>query len=252
MMLYTPWLSAQPNYFLIDKVNIAGLANQHEFKLELSVKPQFADNFGLNISPTIEAAYSPIEHLVVIASYHSIINRQELTWDWFTPVALARVDGYLLEAGLGYTTWIGRYGHSEITVNYGNSMLRRRDVYDDYHFTTSSDFNASYHSICLQPSIGIKEGRASVDGGVRYMFRSCYNYSVQDAGSATSFKNSNGFLGTFINFEAGGDLIRYNMQTGFSGVVQGNIYGDDVAGYMTIGISLHLSGPEKKGSYLNY
>jgi hypothetical protein len=228
---------------------VAGFTGAQEFKLVLSVKPQNTQEIIPNFSPSLEAAYAPIDHLVLLVAFHSVFNRQVLDQGWVVPEESAKVNGYAFEAGVGYFSTLGEKGHAEVSLLYGNSSIRRRATDQSYSF--NQNFDASYHSVTIQPSLGVSTRRIMLHGGLRYMLRNYYDITWHDVYYTNPIASLTNTLGLFVNFESAGDkLIRFNMQGGVTTSLQDSNKPNPLAAYCTLGLALRLA-PRERG-YMNW
>ena len=126
--------SCSERLYYPDRANVPAFREAHELKAVLSVKPQdFMDGGGSPACPAADVAYAPINHLGIIASYRTIVNRDAYLYPvsgkpenysvYNTSVA---INGHRFEGGAGYFTGLGRKGIFEIYGGYGNGVVKAR------------------------------------------------------------------------------------------------------------------------------
>ncbi len=219
--------SCSERLYYPDRANVPAFREAHELKAVLSVKPQdFMDGGGSPACPAADVAYAPINHLGIIASYRTIVNRDAYLYPvsgkpenysvYNTSVA---INGHRFEGGAGYFTGLGRKGIFEIYGGYGNGVVKGQDK-----------FTANYNRFFLQPEAGFRSSRISLMGGIRVAMQQYYKLQSPDSTLRYNIDTyQNGFnapvdflsqhfifVEPFINFEVGYKYVSFNMQFGFT------------------------------------
>lgn len=227
--------ACQQRMYFPDRANTPGLREGLEGKLTLAFKPHAANSIdsvqqGNMLSFGADLAFSPVNHLGIIASYRSINHRviREDQDDRY--VFGGDFTGHRWEGGLGYFNTFGRLGKVEVYAGYGRGIIRRYS-----NNSPERDYTSRYNRYFIQPAVGFGNHKVSVTGGFRVAYQRFYDFESRDADLRYNImRNSEGdiereaiaFIEPFINAELGWKYIKYNMQAGCSGqVLGGNISG---------------------------
>lgn len=249
--------SCQQRLYFPERANVMGFKEANEAKLTASFKPQAdddnsGDNVFPNASPAIDLAYSITDHIAVVGSFRSLVNR-EIDEDGLLyggSGSYGRYNGHRFEGGIGYFTAPGK-GLFEVIGGYGNGSLRRRDVY----FTppiSSYDFDTRYHRFFGQAAGGIGNNVFRFMGGVRLAVQKYYDFRAIDPTLVHTIASSDGrtapatqqlftFVEPFVNMEVGYKLVKFNMQFGTAAQMSGGKIAAEIPFYGSFGIVIHYA-----------
>ncbi len=241
--------SCSERLYYPDRANVPAFREAHEIKAVVSVKPQ--DNaVGPAVSPAADLAYAPINHLGIIASYRTIVNRDGYLYPVFdkpdnysynnTPV---NIYGHRIEGGAGYFTGFGRMGIFEAYGGYGNGVV-----------DGTSKFTSRYNRFFVQPEAGVRSRIFSAMGGIRVTMEKFYGFESGDPALLSEINSERYgpyvdltaqrffFVEPFVNFEVGYKYVAFNAQLGFSAQVDHNpaITGDFPV-YASFGAVFHFA-----------
>lgn len=275
--------------FFPDKVNCPGLHKQFDAKLNLSMKFHFNESGSTELlspgklifNPVAEVAFSPIEHLYIMASYRSQQNREvydeniaqgyQLTYGGNPSTIFSGNSNYgnytgdQGEMGIGYYTNTGSKTMIDIAAGVGFGTLSRTgqsvimtttdDMGNVNEYNLSFNFNSKYTNYFVQGAFGLVSKHASFKAGIKASFRdftsmSYYTPLVEhfindNYQSGTILNNTHAYLQPFVDFEVGGRIARYNIQAGVSDEVYDWSFAGMVKAYVCMGLALNLN-PDKK------
>lgn len=244
--------SCQQRLYFPDRANTPGLIEPMEGKVTLAFKPQLnaADSLEYIESPVSIAgdlAFSPVNHLGLIVSYRSTINRiiNEDNDFWVYGDQLGGTfNGHRFEIGAGYYGVIGSRGKAEVYAGYGNGRLQREGK-----LTPEQDFHTRYHRFFVQPAIGFGNDKISFTGGFRIALQKFYSFESDDP----TLKYNIGqepqdvtavlypFWEPFINFEVGHPYLKFNVQTGLTRQLAGSHIAGNVPFFISFGLVGHFA-----------
>lgn len=227
--------SCDERMYFPSRATAPGLREQFDTKLVLSLKAQSASTNGdtathkhatSTVSPAVDFAFSPVNHLGLTFSYNGITNRaiDELG----TSTNAGVFNGHRFDGGAGYYTNFGRLGFFEGYVGAGGGYLQRKSYYSNYE-----DFTTHYTRFYLQPAAGIGNDLFMLTGGVRMAMQHFTDFNSADSMLRYTITYRDNYPGTnvtaqtfiffepFINFEIGYKYIKLNLQTGFSSQITG-------------------------------
>lgn len=242
--------SCQPRLYFPDRANAPALSEAYEGKLILSMKPQTTSSdslgkrHGQGSSFSMDAAFSPADHIGIIASYrrlnHKYLSEDSDFYGWGFG---GDYTGNRYEIGAGYYDRIGGKGRADIYFGYGNGSLDRRGwIYPE------RNFSVRYHRFFLQPSIGAGNDVFLINGGFRLAWHTYYDFLSPDPALRYHILDDNsdihgefsGFIEPFINMEVGYKFAKFNMQTGWTAQIFGSKVGAGVPFYVSLGLVFHL------------
>lgn len=244
--------SCQQRLYFPDRANTPGLIEPMEGKAALSFKPQAngtdsLDYMGSPVSIAGDLAFSPVNHLGLIASYRSTINRivEEDNAFWVNGDQLGSIyNGHRLEIGAGYYDVIGHRGKVEVYAGYGNGRLQREGK-----LTPELDFRIRYHRFFVQPAIGFGNDKISFTGGFRIAIHKFYDFRSYDPTlkyhigrepqDVTSVLYP--FWEPFVNFEVGHPYLKFNVQTGLSKQLAGSHITGNAPFFISFGLVGHFA-----------
>ena len=246
--------SCDERMYFPSRATAPGLREQFDTKLVLSLKGQSATDGDTathksatsTVSPAVDFAFSPVNHLGLTFSYNGITNRaiDELG----TSTNSGVFNGHRFDGGAGYYTNFGRLGFFEGYVGAGGGLLQRKSFY-----ANSEDFTAHYTRFYLQPAAGIGNDLFMLTGGIRMAVQHFTDFNAGDSLLRYKITYRDNFIGTdvtaqtfiffepFINFEIGYKYIKFNVQTGFSGQVAGGTIIGSFPVYVSGGIVLNFA-----------
>lgn len=245
--------SCQQKMYFPDRANTPGLMEAYEVKLTTAWKPQESSSdsgyrSGHNGSSFgADLAFSPVNHLGLIASYRSIHNKS-ITEDRGTDYTKygGEFNGHRWEGGIGYFTTFGRLGKFETYAGYGRGEIRRRGITNP-----ERDYNTDYNRIFIQPALGFSNNVVSITGGIRFAYQKYVNfrsdnpnlrYTILDKYTREDVEGATvGFLEPFINAEVGWKYIKFNAQTGCSGQIFGSSVSGNLPFYFSLGLAFHFA-----------
>lgn len=251
--------SCYPTIYFPDRVNTPGFAHRGEAKAVIGFKVQPSDSATGNvIAPVFDAAYAVANHVGVMVSYRSLVNKyvdESRTYGYFkNKKSFGGIyNSHYFEGGFGYFTTMGKVGRFEAYGGVGAGSISRRGNYAPQY-----DFNSDYYKIFLQPAIHIapdKGRRFKVGGGFRLTMVNYYRfiatnpdtkYYVIDSDPASKYKTTVTdkpftLFEPFINLEVGYKFVKFNLQLcGNSGVNDGARYiGSSPA--LSLGLVFHYA-----------
>ena len=247
--------SCQQSFYVADKVNSPGFKKAGEAKLDLSARPQTSYQDGAHFSYSADAAYAPINHLGIIASYRVLNNK--VNREAYAPAAFfatkyryAKYNGQRGDIGAGYFTRIGRKAKYEAYAGYGNGTLKADISYDStFSPKPSQAYTTSYNRFFIQSAVGMSNNYFSIMGGCRYTLHKYYNFKATDPtlknalipNSTQDFtKKSFGFVEPYFEVQVGYKYVKFNYQIGFPFQANGpSLAGVHGAPYMSFGILMH-------------
>lgn len=228
------------------------LSKALEGKLVVAAKPQVNDQdsaFGNGSSASlgIDAAFAPLNHLGLVASYRTVNNRKI---DEDDPIFLypsqygGLFNGNRWELGAGYFTTFDRRGRFEAYAGFGRGTLGRRGF-----STPEKDFDTKYDRYFLQGAAGAGSDIYAFSGGLRFAAMRFNNFTSpttptlryeilenhQDVEAETF-----AFVEPFINAEIGWKIIRFTMQMGTSLQINGEKIVGNTPFYVSLGAAFHF------------
>lgn len=246
--------SCDERLYLPSRASAPGLREQFDTKLVLSLKPQSATDGDTAtnkhatsiVSPAVDFAFSPVNHLGLTFSYSGITNRaiNELGISTNSGV----LNGHRFDGGAGYYTNFGRLGFFEGYVGAGGGMLQRKSFYSNYE-----DFTTHYTRFYLQPAAGIGNDIFMLTGGIRMALQHFTDFNAGDSLLRYKITYRDNIVGTdvtaqtfiffepFINFEIGYKYAKFNVQTGFSSQLTGGTIIGSFPVYVSMGIVLNFA-----------
>ena len=234
------WLStavnAQRSVLLPEASIVPGFRDASDLKLTASLQAAAGDETSMG-SASVAIAYAPTGHLMIAGSYHAILDLPETDLYLSGHNEVARIKGNSFEGGAGYFRTIGKQGHAELLMTYGNGSLQRRSMATGE--VMPENYDAHYHCLTIQPAVGITNNKSAVECGFSYRLRNFYEFD--DATSKGSMiAGTYSTVSSFINLEAGSKLVRFNVQAGVYNPIGRNAF-SDLHTYLTLGLALHFS-----------
>lgn len=260
--------SCQQRMYFPDRANVLGFKEKGEAKLTASFKPQNDDNTNnapAQVSPSVDIAYAPVNHLAVIGSYRKTINRNIPERP-----ALGKMgglfNGHRIEGGLGYFTTFGRQSRFEILGGFGKGNLER--VGTKY---PERDFSTRYNRWFLQAAGGYSSNIISVMAGIRFAYHKYTSFKSSDstleyriapdfyaydsywnpvfnAGPVFNVLQTKSvtdqnftFVEPFLNVEIGYKYVKLNGQIGSAFQTSGGRMAGNTPLYVSVGIVLHYA-----------
>jgi hypothetical protein len=252
-LLLVSFSSCQQRLYFPERANTPMLSEALEAKVTLSAKPQANHSDSAHgkagaASFAMDAAFAPVNHFGIIASYRSQ-NKRRI--DEETGILINSYggvfNGHRWEGGLGYFTGFGRLGRVEAYAGYGNGLLTRSSYY-----THERDFSTRYHRFFLQGAAGAGNHIFTAGGGLRVSMHTYYDFTAPDPilryhvldldGPAVDVQQETFvFVEPFINAEVGYRFIRFNMQLGSALQTSGQRIAGNTPFYFSIGCTFHFS-----------
>lgn len=252
--------SCQQRMYFPDPVNAPGLRHAHDIAATVSVKLQNdeKDSFfhGSPVTPCVDAAYSPVEHVGIIASYHALANRvvtEEQNTLLYNHNVGGKFTGGNFDLGAGYYTVVNEEGLFEFYGGLGFGNIKRRGITN-----LSYDYDANYLRIFIQPSIGFTHKHFTLSGGIRCMLERFTEFNaLNDPALRYTIANKDQlgtdvtaqnfvFIQPFMQMQIGYKYVWFNCQLGLSAQVSGGAIGDNPF-YGSLGIALLSSDLFSKG-----
>jgi hypothetical protein len=242
--------SCQQRLYFPDRVNSPLLTKGLEGKLTVAVKPQINDSDsgqaeGSPFSTGIDAAFSPINHLGLIASFRSI-NKRRIDEDYGSYVVDQYggvFDGHRWELGAGYFSSFGK-GRAEVYGGLGFGKLSRRGT-----SSPERDYDTRYNRQFLQGGIGTGNDIFLIGGGFRFammQFREFTSPNTPDLryrvlGAYRDVQDVNFiFMEPYVTAEVGWKVIKFNMQVGTSVQMSGDKIAGNTPFFMSLGAVFHF------------
>lgn len=247
--------SCDERMYFPSRATAPGLREQFDTKLVLSLKAQMASTNGDTathkhatsiVSPAVDFAFSPVNHLGLTFSYNGITNRA--IGELGTSTNAGVFNGHRFDGGAGYYTNFGRLGFFEGYVGAGGGYLQRKSFYSSYE-----DFSAHYTRFYLQPAAGIGNSIFMLTGGMRLALQHFNDFKAGDSMLRYKITNRDNYVGPdvtsqtfifwepFINFEIGYKYVKFNVQTGFSSQLAGGTIIGSFPVYVSMGIVLNFA-----------
>lgn len=254
--------SCYQRMYFPDRVNSPGLNEALDAKLTLAVKPQSAgSDSGVNssnLSPSVDIAFAPVNHLGIIASYRSVNNRfirgegidvYGYPYADYTDQTIlgGLFNGNRFDIGVGFFTEMGNRGVFEVYAGYGRGSIERKGYY-----YKQLNFTSNYNRYFIQPAIGFDFDNVSLTGGARIAINrytsfnspdSSLRYKITDDGDTWSDVLNQNFclLEPFINFEVGYKFVKFNLQMGASTPLLSNTVSGKFPVYATLGVAFRFA-----------
>lgn len=248
--------SCEQTIYFPQHVNIANFRHKGEYKVNFSTKlPSDDAAHILYVSPSLEGAYAVTNHIAVIGSYHTVTRCFPL--DTLTghqsgddrPEIGGHLLGHSFEIGGGYYKKLGSLGTYEAIAGYGNGVINRTSE-SALDVPALYDFKARYNNWFLQTSFGLYlHHHVTLSVGFRAQTLHCSKFDSHDprltylimyGQSVTkmlSVQSQNyGYLQHYLNLEAGGNHIKFNLQLGLSFSLTPYTVGSQISAYCTLGI----------------
>ena len=248
--------SCSQRLYYPDRANAPAFTEAHEVKATLSIKPEDilgnSDN-STRVAPAFDVAYAPINHLGIIASYRSVVNKDAYLYpvtgkpeNYSSSNTMVTLNGHRFEAGAGYFTGFGGAGVFEAYAGYGNGMLKA-----DPKINGTAAFTTRYNRYFVQAESGIKNDIISVVGGLRFATQDYYSFDAPDKSLRYAInadpvtQNPSDltsqrfyFLEPFVEIEAGYRFLFFNMQLGGTAQMDKNAtMTADVPLFLSMGIT---------------
>lgn len=236
-----------PGIYFPDRANAPMLSKAHEGHFVVSVKPQTNSSDSLHgqgepVSYALDAAFAPINHLGVIASFRALNNR--ITYDdptFYQSDYGGTFNGHRWELGVGYFDAFGRLGRAEAYAGLGRGFLDRESS-----ASPERNFTTNYNRYFIQAGAGIANSNFSIGGGARVAFHRFDHFQSPNNPQLRYLILKDGkdimaatptFFEPYIKEEVGWRFIRFNAQQGYSS----SIGKDDISGYGLFYLSIGLS-----------
>lgn len=246
--------SCTQRIYFPDKVVTPGLTAQFETKVNLSFRmhnsysPTNDSTSSLKFSPSIDLAFSPLNHLGVFGSYKTLLNKYFRETDIFDPKNLDNTKTFggtfndrILEFGIGYFNKLGKKAKFEIYAGYGTGNLKRTGP-----LFSQFDFTSKYHRFFIQPAAGIDFKHVSLMGGVKITNQKHDNFNspiVPDLrlqlglNGSDILKENFWLVQPFVTVEVGWEYLKFNAQIGIgTSSNETQIYSNRPIGYFSIGL----------------
>jgi hypothetical protein len=193
----------------------------------------------------IDAAFSPVNHLGLIASYRSI-NKRRIDEDfgsYFVDQYGGTFNGHRWDVGAGYFSSFGK-GRAELYGGVGFGTLSRRGS-----TTKERDYDTKYNRQFLQGGIGTGNDVFLIGGGFRFalmQFRDFSSPTTPDLryrilGPVRDVQDVNfAFMEPYVNMEVGWKVIKFNMQVGTSVQMTGDKIAGNAPFFMSLGAVFHF------------
>ena len=246
-----------------DRANTPGLSEALEGKITASWKGQATSTDGLGTergagsSFALDAAFAPINHLGITASYRGLNDRVVGSEKVFLPndesvYRTALYQGYRWDGAVGYFNTFDRLGRYEIYAGGGAGELRRRGATEAQY-----DYTTRYMRYYVQPAVGIGNQVIVLMGGVRILAQRYNSFSAPDPQRVryvTDALGERSIVGQaivcaepFINGEVGYRFLKFNLQIGSSLKLAGPRVMGAIPVYGCAGITLHFAPSFLKG-----
>lgn len=263
----TLFSSCYQNMYFADRANSPDFNKQGEFKFTGAIKPNtntsIPDTPGAEtirwslLSPEVDVAYAITDHIAVMASYSSVINRyipedepKGLHASSYDTSIGGNINLHSVEIGAGYFGAKGRVLRYGIYGNVGTGVVSRHGIILPHY-----DYKSKFFKFSVQPEIGLKPSQ-----GERFAFAAGFRltgvkyYGLRSANPNTKYalgaydvedKTEDvttqlyGYLEPYVNLEVGYKYVKLNFQFGFNG---GLMYNADHIGqspYVSAGLLFH-------------
>ena len=262
---------AQNTFYFSDEVIATGFRQAGELKADLSVKPQVKNDDGLlntppfptsmNFSPSVSLAYAVTKHMLVTASFNSLIHKQP--YDGTKDIGYIGTGGYYsgssVEAGVGYFHCFKKRYVIEAAAGYCNGSLSSHEFSAlDYNYAGHSseyyDYSVYYDRAFFNTAASFKSDYVQFSVGVRLTATNYHDFTVsnsyltyifeEDAPKSNSYLTTNTFfmLQPFIGIQVGPKHFNFNFQTGVNSQLgTRSLLGSYATPfYMTVGLGCDL------------
>jgi len=225
------------------------LRNGGDLKATVSTKLQTDGNTNkLDISPSIYAAFSPVNHLGIMAFYqHTKRGMQETSGGtfWSTNTNyLYKADRFSVATGYYHSS--PNHFHSEIYLGYSKGNFEK-----NFLDTSVNVFKNNYEQWFAQPALAFfLHDNLNVAFGVKAIYQKTLSYNAADTSvlreittqhkMASDYNYS--FINPFIQLNIGGPYLKFFMQEGFNWCVSNpKLVGADFPFYINMGATFEIS-----------
>jgi predicted small lipoprotein YifL len=246
-----------------DSAHAPGLQSRGELMANIAVKVQgntvmndSAAHQSSDLSPSADIAFAPVNHLGLMASYRSLINRNvsegDLAWPFGSGIRGGTFNGQRFDVGAGYFAQMGEHSFFEIYGGYGNGRVKREGVY-----YTEQNFSAHYHRFFIQPAVSMEPNKIiRFSAGLRILVQKFYDFQSPDSTLVYTIANDDGshttsitnqvvgFVSPFGNLDIGTPLLpflKFNTQVGFSVQTFGSQIAPITQLYLSFGITFRYA-----------
>lgn len=251
--------SCYPTIHFPDRVNTPGFREKKEAKLVAAFKIQPSDSAtNSSIAPAIDAGYAITDHIGVIASYRSLVDKylsesHQKNWRKNDTSFGGRYNANYVEGAVGYYSKFARVGQAEVYLGAGGGSINREG-----YITPQYNFDSKYYKIFVQPAMSITPGGGKVfrvGAGFRLTMLKYYDfnapspdtkYIVTDSDPQSKYRlavdrPAYTYFEPFINLEVGYKFIKFNAQLGASGAISENSRYIGQSPYLSFGLVFHYA-----------
>ena len=205
-----------------DKVNLPGFKEAHEYKADISMQPIATSRGGIPFTYSFDLAFSPVNHLGIIASYRGN-NNLDLTHsygDAFSKGTIGdekfHLGSSVTDIGIGWFDKEGERGIFECYAGYGlGSIANNPDGYND-----PGNYYGRYHRLFMQLHYGVSIPNAIVFLGFKTIYKKFDAFGIGsgariDSSVISELKSNYLFLmQPFVEIQGGNRFVRLSLQLG--------------------------------------
>ncbi len=229
------------------------LSKAWEGKLIIAAKPQInytdsAHGNGGLASMGIDAAFAPVNHFGLIASYR-MINYRRIIEDispYLSNTYGGVFSGSRWELGAGYFDKFGSKGRGRLEAygGFGQGTLSRRG-----YSTPQRDYDTHFNRYFIQTAVGMSNDIFCFGGGLRFAAQHFYDfqspntpvlrYEILD-GNIDLQSVIFSFMEPYVHAEVGWKFIRFTGQVGTSVQLSGDKIAGNTPFYVSLGACFHF------------
>jgi hypothetical protein len=240
-ILYVPYMP--------DKVNSPGFSEAKEVKVDVTASPF--------TRASVDVAYSPINHLVLIGSYRRPgmkSNSESTSNGQPTNRKTSDLTGNRFDIGAGYFSSFEKKGRFEAIGGFGMGKLDGTVVTENINPYTIDRYDYRMNMIrgFAQVGAGIEGDIFSLMGGVKLCWQQYNNFTVNSTNGSVPFVFGDGPLHVqpYFDMRIGYKYVKFTTQMGFSystltvlsdGPGSGGVPGVFPWPYITAGLVFHLA-----------
>ncbi len=204
-----------------DKVNSPGFMEAREVRLDAAVQPQSSNDNGSGSGYALDAAFAPINHLGIIASYRNNSNFKRndtysAGWPLYSsfPEKLV-LNGSSADFGAGYFTRDGLKGKFEVYAGGGFGDIANSSNYPD-----PGRYSGRYTRCFVQAGYGLSCKYLAFMVGARVLYKKFNTFNVDSGAVIDAYQISQIRSRPFVLMQPYGEIqtgykyVRLTLQLG--------------------------------------
>jgi hypothetical protein len=205
-----------------DKVNSPGLMEAREVRLDAAVQPQSSNDNGSGSGYALDAAFAPINHLGIIASYRNNNNfKRNDSYSAGWPLSASfpeksTLNGSSTDIGAGYFTRDGLRGKFEVYAGAGYGDIANSSTYPD-----PGRYSGRYTRCFVQAGYGLSCKYLAFMAGARVLYKKFNTFQVDSGALIDAYQINQIRSQPFVLMQPYGEIqtgykyIRLTLQLGF-------------------------------------